>query len=110
MITEPSWGCFYGMSKSIYGPYETKGSVINTTMLAPAFRMNDTMELEPGTTVDDIFASRVQQRLRGSSVSSSSILSSSSSSTGALPPSPPAPPAPPKPWYRHEDLADRHGL
>lgn len=72
MITEPSWGCFYGMSKSIYGPYETMGAVINTTMLAPAFRMNDTMELEPGTTVDDIFASRVQQRLRGSSGSSSS--------------------------------------
>jgi len=38
-----SWGCFYGMSKSVYGPYVTKGSVIDTALLDPSFRMNQTV-------------------------------------------------------------------
>jgi arabinoxylan arabinofuranohydrolase len=37
-----SWGCFYGMSDSVYGPFDYKGSVINTTFIDPAFRMNRT--------------------------------------------------------------------
>lgn len=94
-----SWGCFYGMSKSIYGPYETQGAVINTTMIAPAFRMNDSSVLEPGITVDDMFASRVQQRLGGSSIASPT------SNAGSPPESKPYT----KPWYAHEDYTDRHG-
>lgn len=37
-----SWGCFYGMGTSPYGPFDFKGSVINTTFIEPAFRMNKT--------------------------------------------------------------------
>ena len=37
-----SWGCFYGMSKSVYGPYQTKGSVIDTALIDPSFRTNHT--------------------------------------------------------------------
>jgi hypothetical protein len=37
-----SWGCFYAMSKSVYGPYDTVGSVISTDLIAPAFRTNQT--------------------------------------------------------------------
>lgn len=36
-----SWGCFYGTSSSVYGPYDTKGSVIDTAKITPAFRMNN---------------------------------------------------------------------
>lgn len=36
-----SWGCFYGISNSVYGPYETKGAVIDTAKIAPAFQMNN---------------------------------------------------------------------
>ena len=37
-----SWGCFYGMSASPYGPYAYSGSVVSTDAIEPAFRMNDT--------------------------------------------------------------------
>lgn len=37
-----SWGCFYAMADSVYGPYQTQGSVISTDKITPAFRMNDT--------------------------------------------------------------------
>lgn len=30
-----SWGCFYGMSDNIYGPYECRGSIIREDMVAP---------------------------------------------------------------------------
>merc|ERR1712176_1495813 len=36
-----SWGCFYATSTNIYGPYETKGAVIDTAKIAPAFRRNN---------------------------------------------------------------------
>lgn len=36
-----SWGCFYGISTSVYGPYDMKGSVIDTAKIVPAFRMNN---------------------------------------------------------------------
>ena len=32
-----SWGCFYGMSESIYGPYECKGSIIEKESFAPGY-------------------------------------------------------------------------
>ena len=38
-----SWGCFYAMSASVYGPYTYAGSVIDTASIAPSFRMNDTV-------------------------------------------------------------------
>eukprot|EP00656_Telonema_subtile_P025310 TRINITY_DN27396_c0_g1_i1.p1 TRINITY_DN27396_c0_g1~~TRINITY_DN27396_c0_g1_i1.p1 ORF type:complete len:281 (+),score=39.09 TRINITY_DN27396_c0_g1_i1:346-1188(+) len=34
-----SWGCFYGTSSSVYGPYQTRGSVVDTASIAPDFRM-----------------------------------------------------------------------
>jgi len=37
-----SWGCFYAMASSPYGPYTYVGTVVNTTNISPAFRMNDT--------------------------------------------------------------------
>jgi arabinoxylan arabinofuranohydrolase len=37
-----SWGCFYGTSTSVYGPYTYVGSAIDTAFLAPDFRMNQT--------------------------------------------------------------------
>ena len=37
-----SWGCFYGTSSSVYGPYTYVGSAINTEFLAPDFRTNNT--------------------------------------------------------------------
>ena len=37
-----SWGCFYGLSSSVYGPYTFVGSVIDTSVIAPAFRTNNT--------------------------------------------------------------------
>ena len=37
-----SWGCFYGMSDSVYGPYTYAGSVISTAAIADDFKMNDT--------------------------------------------------------------------
>jgi hypothetical protein len=33
-----SWGCFYATSKSVYGPFEMQGSVIDTAKIAPEFR------------------------------------------------------------------------
>ena len=33
-----SWGCFYAMSDSVYGPYTYKGSVIDKDRTAPAFQ------------------------------------------------------------------------
>ena len=38
-----SWGCFYGTSASVYGPYEYKGSAIDPAFLAPAFRLNNSV-------------------------------------------------------------------
>jgi hypothetical protein len=35
-----SWGCFYGMSKSLYGPYDCKGSIIRPDRLDAEFRRN----------------------------------------------------------------------
>eukprot|EP00942_MAST-04A_sp_MAST-4A-sp1_P005555 g5555.t1 len=33
-----SWGCFYGTSSSVYGPYTFNGVVIKTSSLTPSFR------------------------------------------------------------------------
>lgn len=33
-----SWGCFYGMSDRVYGPYECRGSIIREDMVAPPLR------------------------------------------------------------------------
>ena len=32
-----SWGCFYAMSDSIYGPYDFKGSVMNAASFTPGY-------------------------------------------------------------------------
>ena len=37
-----SWGCFYGISASVYGPYIYTGSAIDTDFIAPDFRTNNT--------------------------------------------------------------------
>ena len=37
-----SWGCFYGMSNSVYGPYNYTGSAIDTVFISPDFRTNNT--------------------------------------------------------------------
>ena len=37
-----SWGCFYGISSSVYGPYTYTGSAIDTALIAPPFRTNHT--------------------------------------------------------------------
>lgn len=37
-----TWGCFYGISTSVYGPYNYTGTVVNTENIEPAFRMNQT--------------------------------------------------------------------
>jgi hypothetical protein len=37
-----SWGCFYAMGASPYGPFTYAGSVVDTANIAPDFRMNDT--------------------------------------------------------------------
>jgi arabinoxylan arabinofuranohydrolase len=37
-----SWGCFYGISDSVYGPYNFTGVAIDTQFIAPDFRMNVT--------------------------------------------------------------------
>ena len=37
-----SWGCFYGIATSVYGPYNYTGTVVNTDYIEPAFRMNQT--------------------------------------------------------------------
>ena len=37
-----SWGCFYGISASVYGPYNYTGSAIDTDFIAPDFRTNNT--------------------------------------------------------------------
>jgi hypothetical protein len=42
-----SWGCFYGMSKSVYGPYDMQGSVIDTAKIVPSFRMNNSSPQPP---------------------------------------------------------------
>ena len=34
-----SWGCFYATSRSLFGPYEMAGSVIDTARIAPSFRI-----------------------------------------------------------------------
>lgn len=34
-----SWGCFYAISDSVYGPFSFQGSVIATPQIAPDFRM-----------------------------------------------------------------------
>lgn len=39
-----SWGCFYGMSSSVYGPYATQGSVVATSKIDPAFRIGGLAE------------------------------------------------------------------
>ena len=39
-----SWGCFYATSNSLYGPYTYRGSFLDTTHIAPAFRTNDTSD------------------------------------------------------------------
>lgn len=33
-----SWGCFYGMSNNVYGPYECRGSIIREDNVAPELR------------------------------------------------------------------------
>ncbi len=37
-----SWGCFYGTSTTPYGPFTYVGSVVDTNLIEPAFRMNQT--------------------------------------------------------------------
>jgi arabinoxylan arabinofuranohydrolase len=37
-----SWGCFYGTSASVYGPYTYAGSAIDTAAISPDFRTNST--------------------------------------------------------------------
>jgi hypothetical protein len=32
-----SWGCFYGMSDNVYGPYDCKGSIIEQESFAPGY-------------------------------------------------------------------------
>ena len=32
-----SWGCFYGMSNSVYGPYNYAGSIMDSTSFVPGF-------------------------------------------------------------------------
>ncbi|MHB1461602.1 MAG: family 43 glycosylhydrolase [Armatimonadota bacterium] len=39
-----SWGCFYAMSDSVYGPYTYKGSVIVKERTAPEFQKGLTMD------------------------------------------------------------------
>ena len=34
-----SWGCFYGISNSPYGPYDYRGTVLDTSLIDKAFRM-----------------------------------------------------------------------
>ena len=36
-----SWGCFYAIGATPYGPFDYTGSVISTDAIDPAFRMND---------------------------------------------------------------------
>eukprot|EP01044_Picomonas_judraskeda_P000974 COSAG03_NODE_50_length_16299_cov_20.189877_10_plen_545_part_00 len=38
-----SWGAFYGVSDSVYGPYEMGGNVIATAQIEPSFRTNTTL-------------------------------------------------------------------
>ena len=38
-----SWGAFYGVSSSVYGPYAMGGAVLNTSKIAPAFRTNTSL-------------------------------------------------------------------
>lgn len=33
-----SWGCFYGLSESVYGPYECRGSIVEESRVAPPLR------------------------------------------------------------------------
>lgn len=33
-----SWGCYYGISESVYGPYECRGSLIRQENVAPSLR------------------------------------------------------------------------
>jgi arabinoxylan arabinofuranohydrolase len=37
-----SWGCFYGIGDSPYGPFTYTGSVVQTSAIGPAFQMNET--------------------------------------------------------------------
>ena len=39
-----SWGCFYGTSTSLFGPYETRGSVVQTDSIASDFRIGGPAE------------------------------------------------------------------
>jgi beta-xylosidase len=36
-----SWGCFYGMSKNVYGPYDCKGSILKEENVDPELRYTD---------------------------------------------------------------------
>ena len=36
-----SWGCFYGVGASVYGPFTYVGSALDTAFIEPAFRMNN---------------------------------------------------------------------
>jgi arabinoxylan arabinofuranohydrolase len=38
-----SWGAFYGVSGSVYGPYAMGGQVLDTAVIAPPFRTNTTL-------------------------------------------------------------------
>jgi hypothetical protein len=57
-----SWGCFYATSSSVYGPYTMRGAVINTTLIAPAFRMNDTAVYADGEDEQQLVAARIASR------------------------------------------------
>ena len=45
-----SWGNFYSIGRSVYGPFVYAGSVIDTMKLAPSFRMNNSLAVgsQPG--------------------------------------------------------------
>lgn len=36
-----SWGCFYGIASTVYGPYQYQGSFIDPYLIAPAFRLGN---------------------------------------------------------------------
>ena len=41
-----SWGCYYGMSQSVYGPYDCRGSLILPENIAPAMRETGEIKLD----------------------------------------------------------------
>ena len=40
-----SWGCFYGVSDDVYGPYEYQGSFISPDLIEPSFRYGNASQV-----------------------------------------------------------------